>query len=274
MALGVARIAFSDTKLKIDVTRDVAYAAPISDSAVPVDWAESTKLDVAVNDLRPVWNVESSEFAPLPAAAALPRNYAGWSKDFGRFVAQAERLQVFRHPTLKSVSQAGESERDFRIRLQLEARAARDQALDDVRRKYASKQATLTERLRRAEAAVGREQEQASQQRTQTAVSFGATVLGALFGRKAISTGTLGRATTAARGVSRSMKEAADVKRATETVEAIQAQLRELEQQIESDVVESATGFDIDAPLEAVAVAPKRGQIEVKFVALGWVPEA
>jgi hypothetical protein len=273
MALGVARIAFSDTKLKIDVTRDVAYAAPISDSAVPVDWAESTKLDVAVNDLRPVSNVESIEFAPLPAAAAQPRNYAGWSKDFGRFVAQTERLQVFRHPTLKSVSQAGESERDFRIRLQLEARAARDQAVDDVRRKYASKQATLTERLRRAEAAVGREQEQASQQRTQTAVSFGATVLGALFGRKAISTGTLGRATTAARGVSRSMKEAADVKRATETVEAIQAQLRGLEQQIESDVAESATGFDINAPLEAVAVAPKRGQIEVKFVALGWVPE-
>jgi hypothetical protein len=274
MALGVARIAFSDTKLKIAVTRVVAYAAPISDSAVPVDWAESTKLDVAVNDLRPVSNVESIEFAPLPAAAAQPRNYAGWSKDFGRFVAQTERLQVFRHPTLKSVSQAGESERDFRIRLQLEARAARDQAVDDVRRKYASKQATLTERLRRAEAAVGREQEQASQQRTQTAVSFGATVLGALFGRKAISTGTLGRATTAARGVSRSMKEAADVKRATETVEAIQAQLRGLEQQIESDVAESATGFDINAPLEAVAVAPKRGQIEVKFVALGWVPEA
>jgi hypothetical protein len=69
------------------------------------------------------------------------------------------------------------------------------------------------------------------------------------------------------------MKEAADVKRATENVEAIKTQLQELERQIEADVAESATGFDVNAPLESVEIAPKRGHIEVKFVALGWVRE-
>ena len=273
VALGAARVSFSDAKLKIDATRDVLYATPIADTAVPVDWANSTKIDVAVGDLRPVSSAEGIDFAPLPAAAAQPRNYDVWSKDFGRWLMQTERLQMLRHPTLKTASRPDESERDFRIRLQLEARAARDQAVEDVRRKYASKQAALTERLRRADAAIGREQEQASQQRTQTAVSFGATVLGALFGRKAISTGTLGRATTAARGVSRSMKEAADVKRATENAEAIREQMRELEQQIEADAAAIGAGFDMNTALDPAVVAPKRGQVEVRFVALGWMRE-
>jgi hypothetical protein len=273
VALGAARVSFSDAKLKIDATRDVLYATPIADTAVPVDWANSTKIDVAVGDLRPVSSAEGIDFAPLPAAAAQPRNYDVWSKDFGRWLMQTERLQMLRHPTLKTASRPDESERDFRIRLQLEARAARDQAVEVVRRKYASKQAALTERLRRADAAIGREQEQASQQRTQTAVSFGATVLGALFGRKAISTGTLGRATTAARGVSRSMKEAADVKRATENAEAIREQMRELEQQIEADAAAIGAGFDMNTALDPAVVAPKRGQVEVRFVALGWMRE-
>ena len=271
--LGGARVTFTDSKLKIDTTRDVLYAVPIADGAVPVDWAHATKLDVGVKDLRRVSETEGINFAPLPPAAAQPRNYAEWSKDLGRWLAQAERLQVLRHPTSKIVSTPDESERDFRIRLQLEARAARDRAVEDVRRKYASKQATLAERLRRAESNIGREQEQASQQRTQTAVSLGATVLGALFGRKAISTGTLGRATTAARGVSRSMKEAADVTRASEAAEAIRAQQKDLEQQIEADVDAIGGGFDTNAPLEPVVIAPKRGQVDVKFVALGWLPD-
>jgi hypothetical protein len=47
-----------------------------------------------------------------------------------------------------------------------------------------------------------RETGQAKQQYVQTAISVGATLLGALLGRKTVSTSALGRATTAARGAS------------------------------------------------------------------------
>ena len=80
-----------------------------------------------------------------------------------------------------------------------------------------AKLATLDDKIRRAEQAVERESAQATQQKLQTAVSMGATVLGALFGRKAFSTSTLGRATTAARGMGRTMKESQDIGRARET---------------------------------------------------------
>jgi hypothetical protein len=144
--------------------------------------------------------------------------------------------------------------------------------VDELGRKYAPKQAALAEKLRRAEAAVGREQEQASHQKLDTAVSIGATILGALLGRRKASAGTLGRATTTARGMRRTMKEASDVKRASETVDAVRERIKELEDQIAADAAAISARYQADVPLERVTLAPRRGQVHVHFVALGWLP--
>jgi hypothetical protein len=141
-----------------------------------------------------------------------------------------------------------------------------------VSRKFAAKREALAERLRRAEAAVGREEQQASHQKTQTMLSVGAAALGALFGRKAVSTGTLGRATTAARGMGRSMKEAKDVKRAQANVAAAKEKLEAFDQMVSDEMASIAAGYEPAAELERVAVAPKRGNVHVQFVALGWEP--
>jgi hypothetical protein len=103
---------------------------------------------------------------------------------------------------------------------------------------------------------------------------MGATVLGALLGRRRVTTGTLGRATTAARGVGRTMKEAEDVKRASETVEAVRQQIQDLEAQVSEETRAIAAGFDASAPLGRVTLTPKRGQVTVLFVALGWTASA
>ena len=153
------------------------------------------------------------------------------------------------------------------------ARSSRDAAVDAVRQKYAGKQAALAERLRRAESAVARETEQSTQQKVQAALSIGATLVGALLGRKTISTGTLGRATTAARGVGRTMKEAGDVQRASESVEAVRAQVTQLDDQLREETQAIAASFDRAPVLERVTLLPKRWQVSVQLVALGWDPD-
>ena len=269
--LGVARVSFSDRALGVDTTSEVLYLAPVSDDAIQVDWARAQKLDLTAADLLRQPEVDKADFAPL-GAAGQAKKYSAWQKAFARWLAQNERVELLRHPALGVAAKAGESERDFRIRLQHEGRAARDGAIEAVRRKYAPKQAALAERLRRTEQAVEREEQQASDSKMQTAVSMGATLLGALFGRKTVSVGTLGRATTAARGVGRSMKEASDVKRAAETVESVKAAVATLDGQLAEDIAAVSAKFDQDVELERIPLAPKRGQIEVQFVALAWSP--
>jgi hypothetical protein len=89
-----------------------------------------------------------------------------------------------------------------------------------------------------------------------------------------MTTGTLGRATTTARGVGRSMRESSDVKRAAESVESVRRAMEKLEGQIAADVSAVSARFDEEVPLDRVVIAPKRGQIEVLFVALAWSPSA
>ena len=271
VVLGSARVGFTDTKSGIDESRDVLYAAEISDGAVALDWATASALDVPAASLLRTPPPRAVQ-AEVPSPGLQAKNYANWEKAFSRWLSQSETLDLFRHRESRLTSRAGESERDFRIRLAESNRAARDEAVDGVRKKFAAKQAALAERLRRAESSVEREQQQASQAKLQTAVSFGSALLGAFLGKKAINVGTIGRATTAVRGVGRSMKESEDIKRAGDSVEAVKAQIADLDAEVLAETQEIARRFESDTPLETVSLAPKRGQITVQFVALGWVP--
>ena len=95
-----------------------------------------------------------------------------------------------------------------------------------------------------------KEKEQYGHQKLQAVISVGATLLGALLGRKAVSRSSLGKATTAMRGASRAAREKEDIGRAAETVEALQVTLSDLEEefQADTDALEAAvdpTSFDL-----------------------------
>jgi hypothetical protein len=107
----------------------------------------------------------------------------------------------------------------------------------------------------------------------QTAVSVGATLLGAFMGRKAMSTSTIGRASTALGRAGRSMEQAGDIERAQETAAEYQRQLDDLNAQFkeEADALEAKIDPAGEA-LEPVGITPKKTDIVVQLVSLVWVP--
>ena len=46
-----------------------------------------------------------------------------------------------------------------------------------------------------------------------------------------------------------------------------------LDRQLADDLLAVASRFPEQSALDRVALAPKRGQVQVQFVALGWSPE-
>lgn len=265
-------MAFTDAKAKVDTTKEVSYLTPITDEAVPVDWDAATEVGVPASRLEKQAG-EGADYQPIPTAATKAKSYTAWSKAFTTWLYTREKLELFRSPSQGMVSQPGESDRDFRIRLQQSSREQRDATVDKLRQKYAPRIAALQERLRKAQQAVAREEEQAKQQKVQTAISFGSTLLGAFVGRKALSASTLGRATTAARGVSRSAREAEDVGRAKDSAEVIEAQLAELEAafKAETDGLQRSADPQFET-LETITIKPKKTHIAVQLVALTWAP--
>ena len=266
--LGRAAILYRDAKLGVDVTRTVLWRAAL-DPAAPWERAEA-----------PTWPSEDlgdapeegAGFAALPAGITAPW-FASTQKSFADALYRREQLALLRCAALGIAAAPAEDERAFRIRLQQAARERRDVASDQLRRKYAPRIASLHERIRRAEVAKEREAAQVGQADLGTAMSIGSTILGALFGRKAISASSLGRAAGSARAGGRSLKERQDVARATLEIAHWRQELADLESDSAGDLAALQASLDpLVAPLETTVLRPKKTDIAVQLVALVWEP--
>ena len=271
MLLGSAEVCYSSSK-SVDVTQQLTLLTPITEGPVELDWSQAAAIDLPVEDLE-MEAEAGARFVDVPAQASKVKSYATWRKDFASWIYRNQRLDLLASPSLDIASNPGETERDFRVRLQQIAREKRDEAVEKLRRKYAPKFEQLEERKRRAEQAVEREREQAKGQKLQTAISVGATLLSSFLGRKRVSMSTLGRATTAARGASRSMKETEDVDRAEDNVTAIAQKLEDLDAEFKGETAGLERSFDPQTEqLETVSLKPTKANISVKVLTLAWAP--
>jgi hypothetical protein len=269
--LGAAKINFSDQKAKIELSESKVYITPVTDNAIPVSWDDLQEISIPATDLEKSFQ-SNALFGELPSAASQGKNYSVWNRDFSNWLYGNQKVELLVSSSLKEVSRPGEAESEFRIRLQQFARERRDEMVEQLRKKYASKIAVLQERLRRAQQAVDKQAEQAKQAKFQTAISVGSTLLGAFTGRK-VSRSTISRASTAMRGVSRSIDESKDVTRAGDTVEAIQQQLAGFQAEFEAEMVALQEKIDpSNETLDTIVVKPSKSDILIQLVALVWVP--
>jgi hypothetical protein len=266
---GEGSVRFSDVKKGFESMRNVTILTPVEEAAIPVNWDQGEEAGVTGKDLESAPS-GNAEFGELPAVATKGKSYEEWRKEFAAWLYRAQSLEAFHSPGLRMFSQPNETEGEFRIRLQQASREQRDELVEGLRKKYSPKIAALQERIRRAEQAVARESEQVKQQGVQTVISIGATILGAFLGRKTVGTSTLGRATTAARGAGRVLKERQDVGRAQETVGALQQQLADLEAEFKAEAESAA----LPGPesLQTLTIKPTKQNISVKLVVLAWAP--
>ncbi len=268
-----ARVRYTDSRRELDASVDVNATTPLRDGAVTVDWETASLVTWNPDALRQAPENETASYDAVPPDALDSSRYREWTKDFVRWVARARPLRLYTARSLDLVSKPGESLGDFTARVRQAARESRDAAVAALRGRYAVKATRASEKVTRESAAVAREEQQVQQQKLQTAVSFGATLLGALMGRKAISATTLGRATTAARGVGRSVKELDDVARAKERQRTAEADLQTIEAELEREIAALEDPQTTELTIETVEIKPKVGGVDVRLVAFAWAPD-
>jgi hypothetical protein len=270
--IGTADVFFSDAKSGATAEHREVRLATLADGPVALDWTTAAEPNLAEEDLEKQPAGDGS-FAPPPAAAAVAKSYDAWKTSLADALYRTAKVELLKSAAAGIGSRPGENERDFRARLDQSAREKRDVEVEKLRQKYAPKLATLQDRLRRAEQARQVQAQQASSAKWSTAMSVGATLLGAFFGRKAMSAGTIGKATTAARGATRAYEQSQDVSRAEENIQAVQQQLAELNAQMQSDLDATAAKFDAASEeLDRVPLRPKKTDVKVRLVALAWAP--
>jgi hypothetical protein len=269
---GFARLHFVDARLALDQWRTGGYLAPLTDDGKEPLWAEARfnpDLKAQLSDTP----AAGAAFEPLPAAAMRTTSFDAWGKALSSFLYENARADVLICDALKMSSAPGESEGEFRSRLALAGRERRDAAVEELRRKYAPRIQTLEDRERRAAERVEREQSQLSQQKFQTALSIGASILGAFMGRKALSVTNVNRASAAARSATRIGRESGDVDRADDNLDSVREQRAQLQRQFEADTAALETSLDVSAlSLRKAQVSPRKSDIAVGEIAVVWAP--
>ncbi|MEJ2299713.1 MAG: DUF87 domain-containing protein [Woeseiaceae bacterium] len=237
-------VAFTNARYKVAEKRERVYAVEFDDGPVEVDWDHGEVLPLAANDLGGE-AVDGAGFAACPECALKAANYTEWEKALKRWIRQNESITLYRSKKFKLTSDPGESEADFRIRLQ---QVASEQTLQ-------------------------REQQQSTRKTLDTAVSVGTAILGALLGRKKISATTANKMGTAIRNAGGVRKEAGDVARAEQTVKKVRADLAALNQQLEAELDALDTAYDAQSEeLSETRIRPKTTDIHVSLIGLGWFP--
>jgi hypothetical protein len=266
MIIGLALVDFVNARYAVQVSRKRMLMVELSDGPVAVDWAQANELAFEAGRLARSGDAEAT-YSDVPAAGARAKNYAEWDKDLARWLRTNEALTLLQSARFKAVSKPDESERDFRIRLQQLGREQRDEQIEALRKKYASRIDALQDKLRRAEQQVEKEQAQAREAQFNTVAAVGQTLLGLFVGRKARGVSRAGSS------IGRMTRESGDVGRAEENLATLQQQLQELEAELQQEIEQIEQGFDAQAePLEQLAITPKATDIAVQFVGLVWAP--
>src|SRR5690606_16787023 len=204
--VGIGRVHFVDDKADVNETREIFRVVPGSERLSNDPWGDAEACDARPPEVNHE-PVEGAGFVELPADLMESTRYTKWKTALKNKLYRDERIVLYECKALKQISRPGQSEGDFRVDLRQQAREQRDREIDSIRATYASRFERQDKSIMQAEHRLATEQEQASAAKQSAWVTTGASILGALFGRKLGSSTTVTRAGTAVRAHTRASQQ-------------------------------------------------------------------
>jgi len=264
-----AGLHYANARAKVDAWSTAHFLAP-SPKGSGSPWGGAQEIDGSA--LTPAAAAGATGWTAPPAALAAPKTRARWSKMLGSHLYRERPLVLWTCKNPKGVSDPDETEGQFRGRMAELARDDRDLQIEKLRARYTSKLARIEERIRKAEQKIEREKGQVTDRKLATAVSVGSTLLGALFGRKLGSAGTVSRAGTAARSAGRIAKEKADVDRARAELATAQERLVAMEEELAAKLADLDEVTAAEFELDELLVRVRKSDTSVEALGLAWTP--
>lgn len=265
--LGMGSVRFVDRKKKVDEEEDFALLAQAPQSVGAPTWEEAQPLTLTARDLRDAPE-KDARFDDLPQSINEAQELTALEKDLANHLYRNSSLTLLYSPVLKTYSLPNETERDFQMRLKQAAREARDEEVDEINERYDKRLAKLEDKVRKAEATVDKKQAEAAARQRETLVSVGESVLGMFLGRRSTRA-----ASTALSKQRRASAAKIDAEKAEATLEALQEDVKELEQELQEEVAGVRERWEEAlSDFEEVPLTPRKKDIEIALFALAWAP--
>ena len=267
---GTASVRFYNSSRNIDEVRECDVRLYLDSSFRQAQWEQSESMDLDLDSCLHS-PPENSFFYELPEHFGSMRNLNTLKKEFSDFLYQTERLELLKAPALKLESRPGETTSEFKARIADQLREKKDIAAEKLLAKFKTKRQRLEKKWEGAQLKIEKEKGDVAAKRTDTIISIGTAVLGAFFGRKALSSTTITRTASGIRKAGQVAKEKGDVERALAAVAEIEEQIQLFDEE-QADALEALVEkYDPDTiEIEIFAIKPRRSDIYDVQLCLLW----
>ncbi|MBE0583489.1 MAG: DUF87 domain-containing protein, partial [Desulfofustis sp.] len=265
-----ASVRFYQASRGIDEVRRCALRLPLDESFARIDWQTAEPLEIDPDSCAAV-PPTGSLFHALPMEVTALKDLRGVERDFADYLYQNERLELLRAPAVKLESRPGERAADFSVRIADFLREQKEVEAEKVLAGFARKREQLAKRLEAAYLKVDKERGDVSARKTDSLISFGTAILGAVLGRKALSSTTMTRTAGSIRSVGRVAKEKEDVRRAEEAAALIEQEIGQLDAEQQQAIAALADTYDpARIETETISLKPRRADIFEVRGSLMW----
>ena len=265
--LGVGRVHYvkQAAAYSVNEAEEFAFLAQPPEGLGIVRWENAQALSLSARDLLTASEPDAL-FDSIPETLNEARELTAQRKSLEDHLYRASTLTLQYSPATKLYSRYGEPDREFKMRLHQAAREARDAEVDKLRAKYASRINTLEDRLRRAQATLTKKEADARARKQDALISAGETVFNLFSGRRRSVSAAVNK-------VTRSATVKHDIEAAEEQVEAVQADLLNMQEELKVQTEEITANWERAlGDLEEVAIKPRRTDVNVALFALAWAP--
>jgi len=256
-----ATVHFFNQSRGIDEERELHLSLELDMSQQQLSWEEAQQNDLDFTKL-PHTAPKKAHYYDLPKVVLEDRGLKRAVRELKGYIYQSEGLELFRCRSPKLESRAGESRSDFIVRLQDLLQEKKEEKIEKLKTRYASKEKVLQDRLIRAQERVAKE----SSDSTSSMIEMGISVLGALFGKA--TPAKIGRAVSKG---GRILKERGEMSRAEERVIKVEDDIDALNDELEEKIDALSEKYDINrCEIESFKIKPRRTDIDVENCAIVW----
>jgi len=275
--VGAANVSFVISKRNIEYRSERVYLARSGAAAIGIDWASAVELDVSMHDLQrapdPVSEGQGPFFGIVPDSINTARELSSVGKRFSDHIYYNSRMPIAYNRRLELYQRPDESEREFKLRLQLAASEARDEEVEDTKDDFDKRIESAKDKLANEERRLVTKESDLEGRRQQEVIGTGESVINALLSlvkSKRISTAFFSKAATKRRMTA---KAKAAVEEQEAKVAEVQAEIEELEAErsrAADAITQDWAGALDDMVMEELS--PRRSDVDVKLTALAWAP--
>ncbi len=262
------KVKYFNQKRSIDIEENFTYKLDLYEDMNLISWEEAYE-DELTNLSSTVIN--NASYEPLPSLITTKRNLSKESRDLSNYLYGNKKMELFECKALKLESSLHQDKQSFLIDIETVLKEKKEENIDKLEKRFASKQETLEDRMMRLQIKLEKEKEDVSSKTTDTVIGIGLTVLSALFGRKATSTSTLSRGASAIKKGKSVLKERTDVKNTELLIQELQEDMQILNNELEEEIEKIEQQYALDNyEIQSLYIKPRRSDIMIEDIAILW----